>query len=64
MFQLFLHERADPFDNSIPFLNKVKVINSDIELYADAAGRESLELGTFLQGRLATRDVERYNTFQ
>ena len=42
MFREFLQENANPFCNSIPFLNKVRKNNSDIELYADAAGARDL----------------------
>ena len=50
MFQEFLQEQADPSINSIPFLNKVKVNNSDIQLYADSAGAIDKGLGIYFNG--------------
>ena len=49
MFLSFLQEWADPFVNSIPFLNKVRVLHSDLQLYADAAGGKNFGLGILFQ---------------
>ena len=51
MFRSFLLEYADPFVNSIPFLNRVKRNWSDIELFADSAGGEHLGLGLYFRGQ-------------
>ena len=49
MFKSFLIEYADPFTNSIPFLNKVKKNWSDIQLFTNLAGGELLGLGLYFQ---------------
>ena len=50
MFTEFLDECTAKRTNSIPFLNKLQVLNSDLQLFADSAGSENLGFGCFFQG--------------
>ena len=50
MFADFLNERAAQHTKSIPFLNKLQVFNSDLQLFADSVGSADLGFGCFFQG--------------
>ena len=50
MFAKFLDERATQHMKSIPFLNRLQVLNSDLQLFANSAGSENLNFSCFFQG--------------
>ena len=48
MFEAFLQMESDQL-RTVPFLNKLNIFNSEIELYADSAGSANFGFGCLFQ---------------